>query len=53
MLYQGNVIKECVEMCHLIANFGTRLPDGTEQIKFGELFRLNENLSNKCVGILQ
>ena len=30
-----------------------RSADGTEQISFGELFKLNEKISNKCVGILQ
>ena len=30
-----------------------RTPDGVECIKFGELFKLNEKVSNKCVGILQ
>ena len=52
-----------------VINFHVRLPDGTEQIQFGELFRLTEGLTNKffleiffllfkgltnkCVGILQ
>ena len=30
-----------------------RSAEGTEQISFGELFKLNEKISNKCVGILQ
>ena len=34
-------------------NFHLRLADGTEQIQFGDLFRLTESLTNKCVGILQ
>ena len=89
------MIKECVHMCQMVAQFGTRwtcvfvflylyiwicvfvfaffvlcivqtsikfnlwlnfhlrLADGTEQIQFGDLFRLTESLTNKCVGILQ
>ena len=30
-----------------------RATDGTEQILFGDLFKLNEKISNKCVGLLQ
>ena len=30
-----------------VINFHVRLPDGTEQIQFGELFRLTEGLTNK------
>ena len=30
-----------------------RTSDGTEQILFGDLFKLNEKISNKCVGLLQ
>ena len=94
-IVQKEVIKECVHMCQMVAQFGTRwtcvfvflylyiwicvfvfaffvlcivqtsikfnlwlnfhlrLADGTEQIQFGDLFRLTESLTNKCVGILQ
>ena len=30
-----------------VLNFHVRLPDGTEQIQFGELFKLTEGLTNK------
>ena len=30
-----------------VINFHVRLPDGTEQIQFGELFRLTEGLTDK------
>jgi hypothetical protein len=33
--------------------FFNRTPDGVECIKFGDLFKFNEKVSNKCVGLLQ
>ena len=67
--YQKNVIQEVVSLCYQISlhgfkwissrskkfywNFISRSKDGKEQILFGDLFKLNEKISNKCVGLLQ
>merc|ERR1712050_584058 len=53
LAYQRNIMEEVAKICYQIKQFGTRSADGTEQISFGELFKLNEKISNKCVGILQ
>ena len=67
--YQKNVIQEVVSLCYQISLHGfkwnsswkmlllkmifSRSKDGKEQILFGDLFKLNEKISNKCVGLLQ
>lgn len=53
LAYKDNVMKEVSSICFQISMFGNRTEDGREFIKFGELFKLNEKISNKCVGILQ
>lgn len=39
-------------MCSVIEEHGTPLADGTVEIKFGEMFRLYQVISNKVVGVL-
>jgi len=51
--YQKNVIDEVASLCYQISLHGYKSTDGTEQILFGDLFKLNEKISNKCVGLLQ
>jgi len=51
--YQRNVVEEVASLCYQISLHGYKAADGTEQILFGDLFKLNEKISNKCVGLLQ
>ena len=44
----ANTIQIQIQMANTnVINFRVRLPDGTEQIQFGELFRLTEGLTDK------
>ena len=44
----ANTIPIQIQMANTnVINFHVRLPDGTEQIQFGELFRLTEGLTDK------
>lgn len=54
---RGMKAHECVEdeirvLCSVIEEHGTPVADGLAEIKFGELFRLYQVISNKVVGVL-
>lgn len=47
-----NVEDEIRVLCSVIEEHGTPIEDGLAEIKFGELFRLYQVISNKVVGVL-
>lgn len=47
-----NIEDEIRILCSNIEDYGTPTADGLIEIKFGELFRLYQTISNKVVGIL-
>lgn len=50
--YQKNSNEEVVDLCSMIAIQGTKNKDGSIWVRFGELFRVYQFISNKVVGIM-
>ena len=47
-----NIEDEIRVLCSVIEEHGNPITDGLAEIKFGELFRLYQVISNKVVGVL-
>jgi len=50
--YQKSVNEEVVDLCSMIAIQGTKNKDGSIWVRFGDLFRVYQGISNKVVGIM-
>ncbi|XP_041351161.1 actin-binding Rho-activating protein-like [Gigantopelta aegis] len=48
----NHISNEIIQLCHVIAEHGTRQADGTYVVTFGELFEAYTRISNKLVGML-
>ena len=47
-----HISKEIIELCEVICQLGTKQPDGTVTVLFGNLFEAYTKISNKLVGML-
>ncbi|XP_023347289.1 uncharacterized protein LOC111716104 [Eurytemora carolleeae] len=51
--YQQNVVDEVSSLCYQIAQFGFKSKDGSECIKFGDLFKVENVNKRDCLQKIQ